>query len=104
MARKSNAQELHFGRQMVVGLGENYERLSKRGLTKEFIKKMETTLEATQKAENEQEALKAKVKEKTAEFETQMAALLKQIGEAKKVIKLELPQEIWKEFGIEDQR
>jgi hypothetical protein len=33
-----------------------------------------------------------------------MAELVKQLSEAKKVVKLEISQESWKEFGIEDQR
>jgi hypothetical protein len=33
-----------------------------------------------------------------------MAELVKQLSEAKKVIKLEMPRETWKEFGIDDKK
>lgn len=53
---------------------------------------------------NEQEALKARQKEKTAELEKKMVELKKFYGDSKKAVKMKLPKESWKEFGIEDLR
>jgi hypothetical protein len=44
------------------------------------------------------------LKEKTLEFDIRMAELIKQLSEARKVVKLEMPQESWKEFGITDKK
>jgi hypothetical protein len=57
-----------------------------------------------QQLDTEQETLKARLKEKTLEFDTRMAELIKQLSEARKVVKLEMPQESWKEFGITDKK
>ena len=54
--------------------------------------------------DNEQEALKAKMKGKTEELSQTMAQMEELYREAKKVVKLEIPQEYWKEYGIADQR
>jgi FMN-dependent NADH-azoreductase len=89
---------------MASGLDQNNDRVAKRGLTKDFVKKLNETVAAAQTLENEQESLKARLKEKTASFDANMAELVKQLSEAKKVIKLEMPQETWKEFGIEDKK
>jgi hypothetical protein len=52
----------------------------------------------------EQETLKAKLKEKTEEFDKAFAAMLKKAGEARKIIKLDMPHSSWSEFGIDDKR
>jgi FMN-dependent NADH-azoreductase len=104
MPNRSHAQTLNFGRVMASGLDQNNDRVAKRGLTKDFVKKLNETVAAAQTLENEQESLKARLKEKTASFDANMAELVKQLSEAKKVIKLEMPQETWKEFGIEDKK
>jgi response regulator RpfG family c-di-GMP phosphodiesterase len=101
VAKQSYAQVLHNSRLMAAGLDQNSDKW---GLTKEFIKKINDTVNAAQNLENEQETLKAKLKEKTVVFDANMAELVKQLSEAKKVIKLEMPQETWKEFGIEDKK
>jgi hypothetical protein len=104
MPTRTHAQTLHFGRVLASGLDQNKDRLAKRGLTKEFVKKLNDTVAAAQTLENEQESLKAKLKEKTVAFDAAMTELTKQLSEAKKVVKLEMPQEAWKEFGIEDKK
>ena len=53
---------------------------------------------------SEQEALKARLKEKTAELEAECAGLFEIASEVRKIIKLEMPQESWKEFGIQAKR
>ena len=52
----------------------------------------------------EQEALKSRLKEKTAQIDEAVVSLKAKLSEARKVIKLELPQTGWKEFGITDVR
>ena len=46
----------------------------------------------------------AGLKEKTAQIDEAVASLKDKLSEARKVIKLELPQTGWKEFGITDVR
>lgn len=54
--------------------------------------------------DNEQEALKARLKEKTPALLEKTTLAEKKMSELKKLVKLELPQETWKEFGIADKR
>lgn len=53
---------------------------------------------------NEPEKLKAEAKAKTAQLDAKMAELDKAMAEARKVVKMEFPQERWIEFGITDKR
>ena len=64
-------------------------------------------LELSQKASDldvEQETLKARQKEKTAELDKVVETLKKNTAETKKRVKLVIPQSLWKEFGIEDKK
>jgi hypothetical protein len=48
--------------------------------------------------------LKAKLKAKTEELYATFAVMQKKAAEARKVIKLDIPQSLWREFGIEDKQ
>ena len=65
---------------------------------------MQTDIDASIRLNGEQETLKAKLKEKTVELDTMMSSLTKKTSEARKIIKLDMPQASWREFGIEDKR
>lgn len=54
--------------------------------------------------DNEQEALKAKLKTKTAELDAEVVNLQALYSEAKKVVKMSVDQTGWREFGIEDKK
>ena len=51
-----------------------------------------------------QEKLKADLKSKTAELEAKMKEIDVKMSEAKKIVKMDIPQSQWKEFGIVDKR
>lgn len=74
------------------------------GITAEMKQKIETTLESAIVKNSEQEQLKAQLKAKTAELDTDMKSLNEQSFVFKKYIKLAVPKELWKEFGIDDKR
>lgn len=52
----------------------------------------------------EQEKLKAQLKEKTAEFNKITKELDETFSLLRKFIKISVPKELWKEFGIVDKR
>ena len=87
---------------MLAGLNTNTERLAKRGITAEFITKLQTLHDEAKALDNEQEALKARQKEKSDALNKKMEEVEAVYREAKKVVKLDLPKESWKEFGIAD--
>lgn len=89
---------------MIDGCKANQERLAKRGLTPELMTRFSEQHDKVRRINSEQEALKARLKEKTAELEAECATLFEIATEVRKIIKLEMPQESWKEFGIQAKR
>ena len=73
-------------------------------LSPDFIQNVETTLQKAIGCNTVQERLKADLKTQTAELDELMKELAKLYAEAKKRIKLDFPQERWKEFGFDDKR
>lgn len=104
MAAKSYAEKISQAEVMVSGLKNNQQQLEKRGIDQAFIDKMAADATDAIRLNNEQEALKAQLKVKTAELNDKMSELAKANSEAKKIVKLDIPQAQWKEFGIEDKR
>jgi seryl-tRNA synthetase len=104
MARKTYAQVISDTEVMVNGIRENEEVLAKRQIDRAFADVLQSTLDKAIALNNEQETLKAKLKEKTEQLDEVINALKKQSGEARKIIKLDIPQSSWREFGINDKR
>ena len=104
MATKKYSQTITDTQVMVKGISNNLEVLSKRKIDSAFAAALQADVIACVKLNDEQEALKAKLKTKTEELNKVMAAMNKKSSEARKIIKLDMPQSTWREFGIEDKR
>lgn len=104
MPRTSIAEILSFVNVLIAGLRANQEQMAKRGISPEFVTELETLKNEVIELNNEQEALKAKLKEKTDLIEAKLGAIEKKSAEAKKIVKIEVAQNLWKEYGITDQR
>jgi len=89
---------------LLGGVGSHSEALARRGLGAEFTTKWEGQLALVERLNREQEALKARLAEKTVELNTAQDDLDDMTGEVKKTVKIEFPKETWKEFGISDAR
>lgn len=100
----SFADELLATQLMLAGLKANADLMIKRGIDTAFLTALEKVYQDATTLGNEQEALKARLKEKTAALNESVAAMQKKRGEARKLVKIELPRESWKEFGIETSR
>ncbi len=72
------------------------------GLTETQATEFRTYLTNLKVLENEQEKLKGDLKAKTEEMNTQAAAARKKLADARKRVKLSVPQAHWVEFGITD--
>ncbi len=103
MARKTYAENIKLLQVMVDGLNGNKDNLPK-GLDEAFITNLSSSLAKTITYNSEQEKLKADLKTKTAHLEAELAKALKFYSEAKKRVKLDIPREQWREFGIEDKQ
>jgi seryl-tRNA synthetase len=73
------------------------------GLTETQATEFRTYLTNLKVLENEQEKLKGDLKAKTEEMNTQAAAR-KKLADARKRVKLSVPQAHWVEFGIVDSK
>jgi phage shock protein A len=98
---KSLAQMLSKGRLMVSGIKKNETRLAARGIQSE---KLETLVSDTATLNNEQESAKAQLKTITEELRAKMAELKKEMSIDSQIIKADMPQTSWVEFGIQAQR
>lgn len=74
------------------------------GITAEMVAEIDKILKATIALNSQQEKLKADLKAKTAEYDANLKLLNDKAATAKKYIKIAIPQENWKEFGIEDKK
>jgi hypothetical protein len=104
MARKSFAQTISDAEVMVNGIRDNQDVLAKRQIDNAFADAMQADINACIELNNEQETLKAKLKEKTEQLYGVMEALAKRDSEARKIVKMDMPQSAWREFGITDKR
>jgi hypothetical protein len=104
MATKTYANTISDSTVMLNGIRDNQDILAKRQIDKTFVDTMQTGINTCITLNNEQETLKAKLKEKTEQLDRALADLEKQSAEARKIIKMDMPQSSWREFGIEDKR
>lgn len=103
MATKSYADSLFEAKMMVDGLKNNQGNLPA-GIDEAFINNLEKLREEVQKLNSEQEKLKADLKSKTKVLEDSHKQLSQQYADAKKRIKIDVPQTQWREYGIEDKK
>ncbi|MDR1199617.1 MAG: hypothetical protein LBK94_11530 [Prevotellaceae bacterium] len=104
MATKTYAQTISDATVMVKGIRDNQEVLAKRQIDTVFADSLQADIDTAVTLNNEQESLKAKLKEKTEQLDAMMASLIKKAGGARKIIKVDMPQSSWREFGINDRR
>jgi len=89
---------------LAKGLRSNLTKLASRGIDVAFVDGIDLLRGQLMTAESEQETLKARLKEKTAEVDEKLESLRAQVSEARKLVKIQIPQKSWKEYGINDQR
>lgn len=101
MAGKSFATKNNDTRLMIEGLKANKEAVAKMGIDEEFINKLETENNAVKAADTAQEKAKADLDTATKTVKLADKARDESYAFARKVVKLALPKDRWKEFGIE---
>ncbi len=97
----SHAKRIEKVEVMISGLGKNQPELAFRGITPEYITEYDAKKLVVIGLNNDQESLKAQLKEKTSELKTKMSQLMKEYGDNRAIVKRAMPVEKWKEFGIE---
>jgi hypothetical protein len=100
----SIAHRLSQAELLLAGLAVHGERLAKRGLDADFINGFSAVHQRMSDAYAAQQAYKARYLEKGVERRVHQRQLQELCREARKMIKVELPREAWREFGITDRR
>jgi SOS response regulatory protein OraA/RecX len=101
---KAYAEQISDAQVMKSGLKAHLDELQQRGISPQFIDTLEESINSSIEQNNAQEKLKADLKAATATLETLLKKLDASMSEATKVVKLQMPQEQWKEFGIKAKR
>ena len=96
MATKTYSQAITDTQVMVKGIKDNQEVLSKRQINDAFADDLQVDIDTCIVLNGEQETLKAKLKSKTKELDNALAAMSKKTREARKIIKLDMPQSTWR--------
>ena len=101
---KTFAQRLSDARLMVAGIRSHKDELAGVNLGEEQAAAMEVQFNKLRELDTQQEKLKAELKTCTAELDKQAKELDDVLKDAKKRVKLTLPQSLWQEFGISDKK
>jgi hypothetical protein len=101
---KSYAAQVSNAQVMATALKSNMDKLQKRGMSEEFVASLDRSLNNILVQNSGQEKLKADLKSTTAVLHALLQQLNQMMREATKMVKLEIPQTQWKEFGITDKR
>jgi hypothetical protein len=104
MYKKTQSQEIIDTGIMVTGIKSHQCVLAQRKIDVAFADDLQADVDNCIHLNDEQETLKGRLKEKTEEVNAAFAAMLKKAGEARKIIKIDMPQSTWREFGINDKR
>lgn len=103
MAKKTYSTNLVESQVMIDGLKGRNDKLPL-GVKAEDITKLEEFRKKMETLNSEQEKLKADLKTKTQELSKTITEIESKVSFIKKLIKIDIPQTQWKEFGIEDKR
>lgn len=100
MPKKAFADDVSAAQVMLAGLKAHTATLERRGLGADFQDTLETKINSSISTNNEQEKLKADQETKTAELKVEVKGMNALVAEARKIVKMDIPKEQWKEFGI----
>jgi hypothetical protein len=89
---------------MIANIKANQDRLTTWGLTSQYVTQMETLFNDVLTMDNNHEALKAQLKTMTADLNAKMEQLEQMFRDAKKIIKIQEPQEAWVGYGFNAQK
>jgi LPS O-antigen subunit length determinant protein (WzzB/FepE family) len=97
---RTQAANISAAQAMVGALKANPSALQHRGMTDAFINNFDMALNNAVGKNNEQERLKADLKNATAELDSHMKQVSQAMSEATKLVKLSLPQNEWVHYGV----
>lgn len=100
--KDSYAEKVNEARLLVEGLRQHLAELAGVGLDEAFIQDLEQQKGKVEGIDAGQERLKADLKSKTQALNREMRTLAEIVSRGRKLVKIQIPQSRWKEFGIGD--
>jgi seryl-tRNA synthetase len=94
-------QILSNARLLAAGIRKNEALLSKRGITEERAQEIEALAKEVETLDSEQESLKARLKNTTEKLSLKTKDLKEMMATDVRIVKADIPQSLWKEFGIQ---
>ncbi len=104
MPKDSYAEKVNDLELMASGIEHHQAELSDKGLDQPYADDLKLVKNQSVTLNNEQETLKAHLKDKTDQLNLKLSEGKKKYSFARKLVKLYIPQKLWKEFGIEDEK
>lgn len=104
MPKSSYAEQINKAQVMLSGLKGNAAQIARRGLDEAFLAKFDADRDEAVALNDAQEKLKADLVSKTAQLDSKLLELDKQVSEAQKIVKIDFDKSRWREFGIEAKR
>lgn len=98
----SYSESINNAKVMADALKRNLGQVTK--VDEAFVNEMNQDRMEAEQLNAEQEKIKADLKAKTAQLDKKMKQLKEKQDFAKKRIKVDIPQEQWKEYGIQDSK
>ena len=108
MPAKTYKASIDSAQVMLAGIRNHVQELSRRGIDvafqTELEEKINTKINTTIAENNEQEKRKADLKTQTAVVGKSVKKMNALVSEAQKIVKMDIPKEQWKEFGIQSKQ
>ena len=104
MPAKTYAASINSAQVMLAGIRSHVSELSRRGIDTTFQTELEGKINTTVAENNEQEKRKADLKAQTAIVDKSVKEMNAMVAEAQKIVKMDIPKEQWKEFGIQSKQ
>jgi hypothetical protein len=104
MGKNSFGELMSLAQVMTSGMRGSLSVLAKRGIDEPWIANFESKMNSLIKTNNEQETIKATLKEKTGELDSGLSEFSDLMSQARKTIKMAMDQNSWHRFGILDSR
>lgn len=100
--KDSYAEKVNEARLLAEGLRQHLAELTGVGLDEAFIQDLEQQKGKVEEIDAGQERLKADLKSETQALNREMRTLAEIVSRGRKLVKIQIPQSRWKEFGIGD--
>lgn len=101
---KTYAIQVEKSRTLIAGLRKNLETAASLGITTEALNKLEKDSEEADKMNTELDTLRAEVSEKASVANKKLTDVRTQVQSMKNIIKKNIDQTQWENFGIFDKR